>query len=247
MSRRTRGVVPAAWTSKRPPSIGPVLRSTSGGWITRPPLGTGADGVSRPRARRAEVRRGALEARRSGPPLRLERDRRVVGERAERVGGATPEPHAVTGQREIRRRRASAVARAQDRDLHATTPEARSSAILAVEYLSNPPRTASVCSPSFGGGGTSRPIAPSTLTGVPSAGSFPWTGWALSTTTPRRLTWRPARTRSTDRIGAQGTPSACRRASQSSAVRRRKAASIRGASTSRFATRSRLVLKRRSG
>src|SRR5438445_6014880 len=196
--------------------------------------------------RLAEVRRGALEARRSVPPFRLERDRRVVGERAERVGGATPEPHAVTGQREIRRRRASAVARAQARGLHATTPGARTAAVLAVEYLSNSPRTASVCSPSFGGGGTSRPIAPSTLTGVPSAGSFPWTGWAISTTIPRRLTWGSARTRSTERIGAQGTPSACRRASQSSVVRRPKAASIRGASTSRFATRSRLVLKRRS-
>ena len=36
MSRRTRGVVPAAWMSKRPPSIGPVFRSTSGGWMTGP-------------------------------------------------------------------------------------------------------------------------------------------------------------------------------------------------------------------
>src|SRR5207249_7566438 len=108
---------------------------------------------------------GALEARRSVPPFRLECDRRVVGERAERVGGATPEPHAVTGQREIGRRRAPAVARAQDRDLPATTPQARSSAILAVEYSSNPPRTASVCSPSIGAGSTSRPIAPATLAG----------------------------------------------------------------------------------
>src|SRR5207244_6277506 len=114
---------------------------------------------------------------------------RLVDERTERGGGATPEPDAVTGQREIGRRRASAVARAQDHDLHATTPEARSSAILAVEYLSNPPRTASVCSPSIGAGSTSRPIAPSTLTGVPSAGSFPWTGWAIWTTIQRRLTW----------------------------------------------------------
>src|SRR5207245_4892741 len=194
----------------------------------------------------AEVRRGALEARRSVPPFGLERDRRVVGERAERVGGATPEPHAVTGQREIGRRRASAVARAQDRDLHATTPEARSSAILVVEYLSNPPRTASVCSPSFGAGSTSRPIAPSTLTGVPSAGSFPWTGWAISTTIPRRCTWGSARTRSTERLGAQGTPAACRRASQSSAVRRRQAASLRGASTSPAATRSGLGVTRRA-
>ena len=38
MSRRTLGVVPAAWTSYRPASIGPALRSTSGGWITGPAL-----------------------------------------------------------------------------------------------------------------------------------------------------------------------------------------------------------------
>src|SRR5437773_11718814 len=38
MSRRTLGVVPAAWTSKLPPSIAPVFRRTSGGWITGPAL-----------------------------------------------------------------------------------------------------------------------------------------------------------------------------------------------------------------
>src|SRR5882672_4556833 len=36
MRQRTLGVVPAAWTSKRPPSIGPAFRSTSGGCITGP-------------------------------------------------------------------------------------------------------------------------------------------------------------------------------------------------------------------
>ena len=46
MSRRTLGVVPEAWTSKRPASMAPALRSTSGGWITVPALVSAASRTS---------------------------------------------------------------------------------------------------------------------------------------------------------------------------------------------------------
>src|SRR5262249_34829560 len=105
-----------------------------------------------------------------------------------RLRRASPQANRVAGEGEVGRGREPAVARTEDRDVHAMAPVAWSSAIFTVEYLSTRARISLVCSPRRGGGATSSPIAPSILTGVPRVCVLPWRGWFISTTIPRSRT-----------------------------------------------------------
>src|SRR5207245_2682321 len=179
IKRRTLAVVPAAWTSKRPPSIAPAFRSTSGGWITGPALVSAASSASthgRAAGNRSASRAKVCLPREAGAALGGQHDRGVLRQRPEGRRAAAPEPNAVAGEREVGGGREAAVARAEDGDVHAIAPVAWSSAIFTFEYLSTRARISLVCSPSRGGGVISRPIAPSILTGVPSVCVLPWRG-----------------------------------------------------------------------
>src|SRR5262249_13068908 len=134
-----------------------------------------------------DVGGGAREARRAGASLGGERDRGTARRRSRRLRGARPRADRMPGRGEARSGRDPAVARAENRDVHAMAPVAWSSAIFTLEYLSTRARISLVCSPRRGGGATSNPIAPSILTGVPRVCVFPWRGWFISTTIPR---WR---------------------------------------------------------
>src|SRR5207249_5828804 len=152
-----------------------------------------------------EIGRRPRQPRRPCPPLGREGDRGVARQRPERRRGPAPQADRVAGECQVGRRREASMARAEDRNVHAMAPVAWSSAIFTFEYLSTRARISLVCSPSRGGGATSKPIAPSILTGVPSVGIFPWRGWSISTTMPRWQTWGSDSTRSTPRIGVAGT------------------------------------------
>src|SRR5207245_8394793 len=126
--------------------------------------------------RLGEIGRHARQARAARAALGGQGDRGVLRQRAQGLRGTAPETNRVAGQREVGGGRESAVAGAEDGDVHAIAPVAWSSAIFTFEYLSRRVRISLVCSPRRGGGVTSRPIVRSILIGVPGGCVLPWGG-----------------------------------------------------------------------